>query len=88
MKFDDQELLSKVLAIVKEDIENRRTIAAYNGERSDGGAGHIQRELDVFLAVVNGHFPPTWKSYIEKAKQEGDPEYEKYLELKKKFGGK
>lgn len=69
-----------------------RLNAAYGGSHGDGGAGRHVDDLKSFLQGVvvglTGEVPESfpYAHTLKKIKQESDPEYQKYLELKAKFG--
>lgn len=66
----------------------RKENAAYGGEHHDGGYQHSVDLVKAYIAGVDGSLPPfiDEKYFIEAKKVKEDPDYIKYLELKKKFG--
>jgi len=67
--------------------EDARTSAAYSGSMTDGGC-HLNLEaLKAFAYGWNHEFPPEWEGDVKKKENEQDPDYKKYLELKKRFEG-
>jgi hypothetical protein len=71
-----------VMELVLKEAKNREMSAAYGGERGDGGARILRAQVEIFRAGLDGRIPDEWKSYEKQL----DPEYKRYLELKKKFG--
>lgn len=62
-----------------------REDAGYNGEQTDGGASALIQQVEIYEAAMSKTIPDCWrKDYADFVKQI-DPEYTKYLELKKKF---
>jgi mannose/cellobiose epimerase-like protein (N-acyl-D-glucosamine 2-epimerase family) len=64
----------------------RRTAGA-NGCFGDGGAAATLREVEAFEAGMSNRWPnDEWcRTAAAIAQRESDPEYAKYLELKKRF---
>lgn len=65
-----------------EDAAKKRNSAGYSGEMGDGGARHIEDCIRFFLLGWFKLTPQDWEKFSKFL----DPEYEKYLELKAKFG--
>jgi hypothetical protein len=77
------------IAYVRRIAEDKRQSAGYNGEWSDGGAGELEKMASCFEAGLIGAVPACLKKYYDEFEiqwaKDNDPEYKKYLELKKKF---
>lgn len=73
-----QRLIEKVL----DDANCREQDSAFEGGMSDGGAGRLREQVRFYIYGRDGTIPSEWKIHEHKL----DPEYQKYLELKKKFG--
>lgn len=71
------------------EYEERKMSAGYGGEHHDGGHRHAMLILNAFYAGIDynekGIFPDFLSNYIQEAENMEDPDYKKYLELKKKF---
>ena len=65
--------------------DNKRKNAAYSGDMGDGGAKMLEDQVDIYRAGMSGRIPPVWLEYHKEFTNVSDPEYQKYLELKKKF---
>lgn len=61
--------------------------AAYSGSMSDGGASRKRENLEFWLSGVRQDVPKQYAQLADEFERKKDPEYEKYLELKKKFEG-
>lgn len=66
---------------------NRKGVdAGFSGSMSDGGQRQLEREVELFIYGLMGQTPKNaWGDLIKKYARDNDPEYDKYLELKKKF---
>lgn len=69
------------------DAYNRRENAAFAGSHGDGGCAEIVRELTVWVDGLNGYAPSTGTLAVVNQQfiRDNDPDYQTYLELKKKF---
>ncbi len=82
------------------EAEKRKLDAGYSGSWDDGGASRIRADVDFFLAGLNKRVPSDWTKRYEKAEIEflkrkkenaalevaqQDPDYERWVELNKKF---
>lgn len=56
--------------------------AAYSGLSHDGGSGNLIVQLIAWLHGIQGTVP----SSLHRYDRDTDPEYQRYLELKRKFG--
>jgi hypothetical protein len=74
---------SRIIDIILKDAENIRITAGFYGSFDDGGASVLESQVKFYEYGARGIIPPEWKKYENKL----DPEYSKYLELKKKFEG-
>jgi hypothetical protein len=63
----------------------KRLNAGYSGDGGDGGAREIENSIKIYKAGMEGTLPDVWIGYWKEFQMENDPEYAKYLELKKKF---
>lgn len=79
MNEDD---IKKLIEIILKDAKLREENAGLEGGMHDGGSGRLRDQVKFFMYGYEMIIPPEWKQYHN----ELDPEYEKYLELKKKFG--
>lgn len=70
-----------------EEADDKRISAGYSGSWSDGGCAQMLDALRLFAYGWNHEFPPEWRNTIKQQENEKDPEYEKFLELKKRFEG-
>ncbi len=81
--------LTEAIKLYKKDYEDRKMNAGYGGEQHDGGYDAAMNILAAFYAGMafekHGEIPNFLRDYIQEAKNLEDPEYRKYLELKKKF---
>jgi hypothetical protein len=60
--------------------------AGFSGAMNDGGQRALENEIFAYKCGQEGTIPLNWMEYIRDFKRLNDPEYTKYLELKKKFG--
>lgn len=80
--------LAYELIIAKlKDAEGKRVSAGFAGSWGDGGCSHEMNALRLFAYGWNHEFPPEWNDEIKQKENEKDPEYAKFLELKKRFEG-
>ena len=75
-------MIDKLIEIVLTAAADARESAGYGGRMDDGGASRLEDQVKFYNYGRNGIVPPEWETY----KKELDPEYQRYLELKKKFG--
>lgn len=73
--------IDTIIKIVLEDAKLCETNAGFSGAYDDGGATRLRDAVKYYKYGCEMIVPPEWKQYLIKL----DPEYEKYLELKKKF---
>lgn len=79
MNEDD---IKKLTEIILKNAKRCEEDAGFGGRMDDGGAQRLRDQVKFFMYGYEMITPPEWKSYQVQL----DPEYEKYLELKKKFG--
>ncbi len=77
--------ISDLIRRVIQRGENVANDAAYGGHHHDGGGGRIKSEAEFYLMGMNGEVPKEWEKDWKQLQKESDPDYEKYLSLKKKF---
>ena len=70
---------------VRQKAEEKRKTAGYNGSWDDGGAGNLENIADAFECGLSGMIPNCLKSLHKEFLRTQDPEYQKYLDLKRKF---
>ena len=78
-------LIDKIIGLILQDAEDRRTAAGYGGRYDDGGAGSLQTQVRFYQYGARGILPPEWAEYRKQAETQADPEYAEYIRLKKKF---
>ena len=76
-------LVLRALTLVREDARRRRDDAGWD----DGDGERLEEQLRFFQYGRVGAFPPEWSAYMEQATRESDPDYARYLELRRKFEG-
>lgn len=77
--------IDKFLSFLERKHHKLQVDAGLNGDTYSPAAYRLRTELDAYQAARSGVLPESWKKdYSDFIKQQ-DPEYEKYLELKKKF---
>lgn len=77
----NEDEIKKLTEIILEEANRKESNAAFNGGMNDGGAGRLREQVQFFIHGYNLSIPPEWKKF----KDQLDPEYQKYLQLKKKF---
>lgn len=87
MSFN-QKHVDTIIKLVLKSAESTRYNAAMGGEWGDGGANRIEERLNNWLDGIK--YATTGKTQlyceiIDQLEKEDDHEYQKYLELKKKF---
>jgi hypothetical protein len=78
--------VNKIIVLVRREAANRRDSAGYSGRWDDGGASTLETQVEYFNYGRAGTLPPEWAKFALQVSNEADPEYAKYLELRKKFG--
>jgi hypothetical protein len=78
--------LAEFIAFANRIAQGKREDAGYAGSWSDNGAREMEENIKTWHAGLEGKIPEslkeTWKNYQNSI----DPEYQKYQELKKRFG--
>lgn len=74
-----------LLMYVLQQAQTARTDAGYGGSHHDGGAGDLERQVEVFVAALLGETPESWEKFAKALRRNNDPDYQKYLELKRRF---
>jgi hypothetical protein len=77
--------ISKIIQLVLAEANSRRLDAGYGGRMDDGGASALETQVAYFNYGRTDTLPPEWIKFEKQAIAEADPDYKKYLELKKKF---
>ena len=83
----DKELVNYIEKRVNDLADDLEMNAAYGGSMSDGGASRNRENLKFWLSGVRQGIPKQYAQLAEEFESRKDPEYQKYLELKKKFEG-
>jgi len=73
------------LYIYTNEAQIRYVNATYSGKSHDGGKNELLKQIECFQAGLNRKTPECWNAFTKQYNKENDPEYKKYLELKKKF---
>lgn len=79
--------INNAIALARSRASELQTAAAHDGRYDDGGAAHLRGLIDAYVAGTRGAVPPFLEPFMKQAEDEADPEYAKYLELRRKFGG-
>ena len=82
---DEKGNIDKLIKIVLDDAEDKRTSAAFSGEFGDGGASRLEDQVRFYRLGQSGTTPPEWE---EKYGHLLDDEWKEYQRLKEKFGGR
>jgi hypothetical protein len=80
-----REQFDKIISKVLKEAKSLSDISGMNGEKFDGGE-LLRTQAEYFNLGMRGLLPDNWQKYARKVEQEDTPEYQKYLELKRKFG--
>lgn len=78
----------KFITFLRQKAAAARESAAFGGHMHDGGAATLETQIECYLAGQNDKIPTCWASYASEFERVSDPEYQTYLRLQKKFGGK
>jgi hypothetical protein len=81
----DEDVVLKALVLYRIEADGVEKSAAYNGSMSDGGASTMRCMAIAYEAGLRREVPYFLEPFIKKVNRETDPEYAKFLELKKKF---
>lgn len=79
--------IEAVIEKVLREAHSVEMSAGHSGERHDGGAARIRREVEMYRSGMRGEVPASWLQYEREALAESDPEHAEYLRLKEKFEG-
>lgn len=75
-------MIEQLIAVILKAAAQAREDAGYGGRHDDGGASRLEDQVKFYNYGRAGAIPAEWKPYAKHL----DPDYQKYLELKKKFG--
>lgn len=78
--------IDKIIVLVHRAAQDARVDAGMTGRWDDGGAGSLEMQIEFFNYGRHGITPPSWSKFAQQAAAEADPDYAKYIELRKKFG--
>lgn len=78
--------LTELVHYILDQTHRAREDAGYGGEMGDRGASATENQLLIFIHGLRQELPSIWEPVIAEAVKHRDPEYHKYLQLKKKFG--
>lgn len=81
------ELVNYIEKRVNDLADDLEMNAAYSGSMSDSGASRKRENLEFWLSGVRQDVPKQYAQLANEFERKKDPEYQKYLELKKKFEG-
>lgn len=82
------QLIDLIRQTINKSAEEAKYGAAMGGFHHDGGAYAMRKDFDTWLDGVNFAITSETKSYgeiIEEHRRKSDPDYQQYLEMKKKF---
>lgn len=83
----DKGLVNYIEKRVNDLADDLEMNAAYSGSMSDSGASRKRENLAFWLSGVRQDVPKQYAQLANEFESKKDPEYQKYLELKKKFEG-
>lgn len=83
----DKGLVNYIEKRVNDIADNLEMNAAYSGSMSDSGASRKRENLEFWISGIRQDVPKQYAQLSDEFERKKDPEYEKYLELKKKFEG-
>ena len=81
------ELVNYIGERIRADAAKAREDAGMGGYHHDGGAGQMHADLSLYFEGFNRTLPKKWEQYEKDFRFSKDPEYPKFLELRKKFEG-
>lgn len=84
LKFDER-TVAKALTKFRKSADDVEKGAAYDGAMHDGGASRMRSEAIAYEAGLKRIVPPFLEPFVKEVNREEDPEYVKFLELKKRF---
>lgn len=79
------EQIELLLQALEEDAKSREVDAGYSGSWGDNGAGALRDKIAIYRHGMAKTIPPEWTRLAREIIKQEDPEYKKFLELKKKF---
>lgn len=89
---DKSDLITTILNLILEDAKEKRKNAGMAGSWNDNGASDFERQVKIYRHGMSHTIPEDWEKYetqarkiLKKKSNESDPEYQRYLALKKKF---
>lgn len=80
-----EEIIPEIFSFILKIADDKELSAGLSGSYSDGGARLLRDEVEFYKMGRDGIVPPQWKIHISNFQREKDPDYTKYLELKRKF---
>ena len=78
-------LVKEIVRLVRKEANRLIISAASSGLPHDNGAKHLKELAEYWEAGFKGLIPDGFDPYLKQYKKTQDPDYSKYLELKKKF---
>lgn len=78
--------LANFIAYANRIATEKRNNAAYAGSWGNNGASDIEEKIKTWHAGIEGKIPESLNSLWNDYQNSIDPEYQKYLELQKRFG--
>jgi len=79
--------IDNVIAHLENEAKQLEIGAAYGGSWGDGGASEIRKAIYYYKCGMNGTIPVKWVPLHDHFVKVGiDPDYQKYMELKDKYG--
>lgn len=87
-QYAKTELIEEITRRVRASAHAARENAGYAGAWDDGGASRMLERLDAWLDGIQfarSGVTNTYRDLAARISRDGDPEYTRYLELKKKF---
>ena len=86
--YVNYQLIDLIRQTINKSAEEAKHNAALGGFHHDGGAHAMRKDFDLWLDGVNFAITGETKRYGEIIKEhhrKSDPDYQQYLELKKRF---
>lgn len=84
LKFDER-IIAKAISKFHEAADKIEKDCAYSGTMHDGGASRMRSEVIAYEAGLRRIIPSFLEPFVKQIEKEEDPEYSKFLELKRKF---
>jgi len=82
------DFIAKLATAVQAEANTKRENAGYSGSWNDGGAGALESVLNSWLVGLKREIPEMFREIAEEMVKQQDPEYQDWLRLNAKFGGK